>query len=213
MLLKTIIKSLLVYLIQLLFRFIKNVWGSIQTPYTTYRKLVNESTWQLLVIWGLIGGYFFFVSPIKLKTLHPLLLTVNTVKLFSVSFASYFLVCAFLLLLVYLVKGKLNISGTLLAWGYSMMPTLLWFLVTSLFFVILPPPRTESFLGRSFSILYLTFSLSLFFWKGILYYLTLRFALKLDLGKIFTVSAVFLPALFFYSLLLYYLGIFKVPFI
>lgn len=205
--------NLVVGILQLVISFLKNFWGSIQKPYTTYRRLVSEDPYQLLVIFTLVGGYFFLVSPLKVHSFHPFLLTLNASRLFTVALASFLLACFVLLGLGKLFKGQGTLAGVLMTWGYSLLPTLIWFLATSIFYVILPPPRTESILGKSFSLLFLTFSLSLFFWKGILYYLTLRFGLKLDLFKIIGVSLIFFPLLALYSYWMYTLGIFRVPFV
>ena len=199
--------------IRLSFRFLFNVFGSIQSPYATYRKIVSEDPYQLIIIFALIAGYFFLVSPLKLHTLHPFLLTINASRLFTTVMCLYLGICFLLLGLGKLLGSQPALRGVLMAWGYSLIPTLIWFFTTSVMYVFLPPPRTETILGRGFSLLYLTFSLSLFFWKGILYYLTLRFALKFDLTKIILASLIFFPLLGATSYFLYTLGIFKVPFV
>lgn len=201
------------FVVQLFIRFLHNVWGSIQTPYATYRRLLKESPLQLGIIFLLIGTYFFFVSPLKLKTLHPLLLTLNTTKLFSFAITSYLGIVFALWSLGTLTGGVGRIKDIMMTWGYSLLPTLIWFFATTIFYLLLPPPRHETVPGRIFSLLFITFSITLFLWKGILYYLTLRFALRLDMKRIMLVSVIFLPTLALYSLLLYYFGVFKVPFI
>jgi hypothetical protein len=201
------------YLTRLFVRVARTIWGSIQTPYATYRQLVAESPLHVVVLFGFVSAYFFLVSPIKLHSLNPFVLTLSATRLFVAVCLSFLLICWFLRLLGKIMGGTPTWRGILVAWGYSLVPTLLWFLATSIFYVVLPPPRRPTLPGIAFSLLYLTFSLSLFFWKGILYYLTLRFALKLDLKRIIGVSVIFIPTLLVYSLLLYYLGLFKVPFV
>ena len=205
--------KLILFLSKLFLDFLKNMWGSIQRPYETYRSLGKQDPYQLLIHVSLVAAYFFFISPIKLRTLHPLILTLNASRLFTTALATYLLVCFLFLILAKLLKSEANLRAVLLCWGYSLVPTLLWFFTTSIFYILLPPPRHETVPGRIFSIVFITFSLSLFFWKGILYYLTLRHALKLDLVKIIIVSAIFLPLLGVYSLWMYSLGIFRVPFV
>lgn len=197
-----------------LFRsFIANTFGSVRSPYATYRKLTEDDPYQLIFIFFLCGVYFFFISPIRLHTLHPFLLTLNTARLFTTSLGAYLTICGFFLLAGKVLKSTVDLRAVLLTWGYSLIPTLVWFFVTSLFYVVLPPPRTETVLGRFASLMFISFSLSLFFWKGLLYYLTLRFALKLDLPRIAGVSMVFFPLLLAYSFYMYKLGIFRVPFV
>lgn len=200
-------------LLRVFIGFGKNVWGSFNRPYSTYRQLVHEDPLQLIILWSCIGIYFFLVSPIKLHTLHPFLLTLNASRLFTIALVSYIGICLFFLFLGRLMRSIMDLRGVLLTWGYSLIPTLIWFFATSVFYVFLPPPRHETWPGRIFSLLFITFSISLFIWKGILYYLTLRFALKFDLKKIIAVSVIFLPLLTVYAMWLYNLGVFKVPFI
>lgn len=195
--------------------FTKNTWGIVQQPYATYRQLVSESPLQLFPLFVAIGAYFFFISPIKLHTLHPFLLTLNTTRLLSTAIFSFLLIC----LLLYGIGRSfgylsgIGIKGIVTSWGYSLVPTLLWFFATSIFYVLLPPPRHNTFLGVSFSLLYISFSLSLLWWKGILYFLTLRFAMRLNLKKMIAVSSIFLPIIGCYSWILYRWGVFKVPFL
>lgn len=200
------------FLLQTL-RVMRNMWGLIHAPYQTYRTLVKENPYQVFFIFFLVGAYYFVISPIRLHTFHPLLLTFNTIKLFTVSMITWSCVVAFFYLAGKAAKQKFATSSLILSWGYSLVPTLVWFITTSVFYVVLPPPRQETWPGRFFSILYLAFSLSLFFWKALLYYLTLRFGLKFDLSKIIGTSMVFLPMLMLYSLVMYRLGIFRVPFV
>ncbi len=200
-------------LFKLVLAFTKNVWGSVRRPYATYRQFDREDPYQLLIHMGLIALYFFLVSPVKLRTLHPFILSLNVSRLFTVSLTTYIGICLLLLVLGKMVGGKPNLRAILLGWGYSLIPTLIWFFATSLFYLLLPPPRTETILGRSFSLIFNTFSLSLFFWKGMLYYLTLRFGMKLDLRQISVISVIFLPLLVVYAVLMYRFHIFRVPFV
>ncbi|HCM37448.1 MAG: hypothetical protein UV61_C0010G0017 [Candidatus Gottesmanbacteria bacterium GW2011_GWB1_43_11] len=203
----------LLRLLKLNTRFWRNVWGSIHAPYATYRSLVADDPEQLLVLVGLMAIYFFLVSPLKFRTFHPFLLTINASRLFTTALTTYLGVCFFFLSLGWVLGRKANLRGVMLAWGFTLVPTLTWFFTTSMFYVVLPPPRHETLPGIIFSLLFITFSISLLFWKGLLYYLTLRFALKLDLWRIIGVSIVFFPGLFLFSLWMYAWGIFRVPFV
>lgn len=204
---------MLPYFIGDLRSFLKNTWGVIQKPYQTYRVLVSELPSQLIFVFLLVALYFFLVSPIKLHTLHPFFLTLNATRMFTTTILTYLGIVTFFMIIGKLFGKPTKMESVMLAWGYSLLPTLVWFFATSLFYLLLPPPRHETLLGRTFSLLFLSFSLSLFFWKGILYYLTLRFALKFDLNKILITSLIFLPGLALYSYCMYKLGIFRVPFV
>jgi hypothetical protein len=112
-----------------------------------------------------------------------------------------------------LLGGVGNLSTLAVLWGYTLLPTTFWFLATSLLYLILPPPRTDSAAGVAFSIVYLVFSSMLLAWKVTLGYLTLRFGLKLDLARICGVIVAAAVVWGLYSLFMYRLGIFRIPFL
>jgi len=194
--------------------FSRHVIGIAITPYQTYRVLVDRGRWgELVYIGGITAAYFALASLVKTASFRPFLLTKQFVVLTSGAIAGYLLVVGFIgFFSMILHRGK-ALEGIAVAWGYTMIPTVLWFFATSLLYVILPPPRTESFAGVLFSLLYLTMSVVLLFWKIELYYLTLRFGLRLDLLRIIALTIVFLPVVFGYSMAMYALGIFRVPFL
>jgi hypothetical protein len=201
-------------LLGIFYKFLKNIINLINKPYATYRKLAIEGNiFNLILIFIFIALYFFLVSPIKTHSLHPFIITLKTYRLFTVTFFSYVMVCIFLYVLGKLMSHQVSFKSIAICWGFSLVPTLFWFFATSFFYVFLPPPRQATFLGHLFSVVFVAFSIALLFWKAILYYLTLRFALRFDLLKILGVSLIFVPALFAYSVWLYFLGIFKVPFL
>jgi hypothetical protein len=68
-------------------------------------------------------------------------------------------------------------------------------------------------MGMLFSIVYLVISATLFWWKLMLAYLTLRFGLKLTLPRIAGVIAGSLPVVGLWSYAAFSWGIFKVPFL
>lgn len=193
--------------LRLLLIFLKNTWGSLNRPYETYRRLVLlKNPGQTLPLFFLIGIYFTLAQKIRGHFFNLSLALFGFVL-------TYFLVLTTLSFLGRKLGGKGNWQNLFLPWTYSLLPTLLWFLTTSLFYVLLPPPRQLTLPGIIFSFVFVVFSVMLFFWKGMLYYLTLRFALKLSFGKIILLTLFFLPGAFVYSLIMYRLGIFRVPFI
>jgi hypothetical protein len=193
--------------------FTKNTWGIFQKPYSTYRKLVDEDPIQLLVLFSIIGIYFLGISHVKYGAFHPFVMTVNTGRLFTSTLGGYILICFAFVWVGRLWKKSVRLKSVMLGWGYSLVPTLLWFGITTVLYVLLPPPRQETVQGKFFSVLFVGFSIALLYWKGMLYYLALRFALNLDLKQISISSLVLLPIFAMYSVLLYAWGIFTVPFI
>lgn len=195
--------------------FIRHLLGLAIKPYSTVRTVVDKGIWgELWIVVVLATAYLAFSSLLKTQTLHPLLLTKQFVLLSIGALGGYLLIVGILSVMVLLQKQKnLKIKGVAVAWGYSLIPTGVWFFITSFLYVVLPPPRTESGLGVVFSLVYLTMSAVLFFWKAELYYLVLRFGLRLDLAKIILLTAIILPTVGVYSVIMLYLEIFRVPFI
>lgn len=188
--------------------------GMFTTPYATYRHLVDKGRRSETVLLGVCCVIYFSISSIvKTQAFRPLLLTRQFLLLSGGAFVGYVFVVGTLYLLAKAVGGKGTWGKVALAWAYSLIPTIIWFLSTSVLYVFLPPPRTEAPLGILFSLLYLLFSAVLFFWKAEMYYLTLRFGMRLTLSRIFMVTSIFIPLVCVYSVIMYRLGIFRVPFI
>jgi len=194
--------------------FGQNMVGIILRPYETYRRITREGTgWELVYIAGLLGLYFATATLIKNPSFRPFLLTRQFVVLASATGCTYCTVVGLMAAIGRLLKSQGKLRGLALGWAYSLFPTLVWFWITSLLYVLIPPPRTTSFLGIAFSIVYLLFSATILFWKIILSYLTVRFALRFDLKKIALTGAVVLPIMIVYSIGMYRLGIFRIPFL
>ncbi len=194
--------------------FGRNLLGLIFRPYETYRRITREaSAFELLFIGMLLTVYFAVASVVKTSAFRPFLLTATFIKLASAAGVGFILIVAVFWFSGRFVKSSEKLKGLLIGWAYTLVPTLCWFLSTSLLYLILPPPRTTSVAGIAFSLIFLIFSVALLFWKIMLSYLTLRFGLRLDIKRILIVTMVSLPVAGFYSYLMYRLGIFKVPFL
>lgn len=188
--------------------------GLILRPYETYRKIVQKgSPWELVFVGVFAMLYFFLASVVKVAAFRPFLLTKQAVVLGAAALLTYALVVGLIWVVGRFLGSKAAIKRIAVAWGYTMIPTVCWFLMTSILYVILPPPRTTSLAGVTFSILFLVVSATLFFWKLTLGYLTLRFGLKFDMAKILAVVGIVGPIIWLWSWGLYRLGIFKVPFL
>ena len=174
--------------------FGRNAIGLVIRPYETYRRIIDKgSVWELVFI-----AVFVMVSAFRF--------------VFAAA-ATYTLVVVLVWFVGQRVGGRGTFKGVAIAWGYTLVPTVCWFFMTSLLYIVLPPPRTTSTAGIAFSVLFLVVSATLFFWKLTLGYLTLRFVLKLDLARIFVVVGIVGPIVGAWSWGMYRLGIFKVPFL
>lgn len=194
--------------------FSRNFIGILTRPYETYRRIVDRGTvWEIVYITTFLGIYFALSSLVKTASFRPFLLTKQFLILaLGAGVGSAITVLTFWCM-GFILRGEGKLGKLALAWAYTLLPTGFWFFVTSLLYVILPPPRTTSVAGVTFSILFLVFSATLFWWKITLVYLTLRFGMKLDLPKILAVVILSAPILGSWSYTMYALGIFKVPFL
>ena len=194
--------------------FGRSVVGLVIRPYETYRNIAERGkTGELFYIALLLLCYFALASIVKVAAFRPFLLTKQFIVLGAGASSGALLTIFLLSLLGKLLGATVRIGTVALAWGYTLVPTVLWFFATSLLYVILPPPRTTSSAGMVFSILFLVFSAALLWWKITLSYLTLRFALRFDVTKNGVLIALAAPVLIIWSIAMYKLGIFKVPFI
>lgn len=178
------------------------------------RKIAKEKDFfQVLIILTLAYLYFIFGSIVRRRTLHPLIISTSSFTSFIFFLLGLFLTIAFFYLLGKRLNQETQLFSLIFTFSYSLFPTLIWFFATSLIYFLLPPPRTFSLLGKAFSLFFITFSLILFYWRLILYYLSLRFSLKVAFDKIIFLTLLFLLWFIPYSILIYQLKIFRIPFI
>ncbi len=195
--------------------FGKNILGILQKPYQTFRSISLRKSYEQLIFIAFLIFLYLSLSTLAKESLkaNPLFLTKDLVKVGLVISFTYLLVTQLIFRFGKLFGGEGKIYNFMLLWAFSLVPTLAWFLITTIFYVLLPPPRTPSLKGMAFSFLFMVFSLACFLWKGILYYLALRIGLHLSATKIAFISVLVLPLLFLYAFMLYKMKIFGVPFI
>lgn len=200
-------EELIINLISSFLLVVRNFFLLIFYPYKTMRKLsLNFDYYQLAIIFLAVFSYFKWAYFLKDKP-YPATVT------FIVFLINFFITVLFFYFLGKIFEKQASLSSLIFAFSYSLFPTLVWFGVTSVLYLFLPPPRTMSILGRGFSIFFLAFSLSVLIWKLILTYLSIRFSLKLGFYKIFYLITLYLCLFLPYSIVLYRLKLFRVPFI
>lgn len=184
--------------------------GLIFNPYKTIRYISEEKDlFQPAIIIGIIFTYFKFIYYLRDK-IYPATL------IYLLFIINFLLTIFFFYLLSKLFsknKKEITFSSFVFTFSYSLLPTLIWFLSTSILFIFLPPPRTFSILGKGFSILFVAYSLSLLVWKFILIYLSIRFSSKQNFFRIIYMIALYLIWFIPYSIFLYQFKLFRVPFI
>lgn len=185
---------------------IRNFIFLIFSPYKTVRKIsIEDDYYQLVIIFFLVFIYFKFIYYLRSDP-HP------ATFLFIIFFINFLATTGFF----YLISknfGKVNFRSFIFTFSYSLFPTLIWFISNSILYVLFPPPRFPSLLGKGFSIFFVTFSISLLVWKLILLYLSLRFSTKSNFFRIIYLIVLYLVWFIPYSIFLYHFKIFRIPFI
>ncbi len=187
--------------------FARRVFLLITQPYQTMRKIsFSYDTNQLAIILLFCFCYFLFSSQIRGNALYGvvlffffLLLLIGTTQFFY-WFGKQF-------------EVGISYRVVLFTYCYTLIPTLFWFLTNAILYVILPPPRTVSLLGKGFSLVYTTYSVSLLIWKVLLVYFSIRFSARLGVYRIIYLMILYLLMLVPISVLMYQLRIFRIPFI
>jgi len=195
--------------------FIHHINGLIFRPYKAIRKISQEDDkLQLLIIFGFIYLYFIYGNIIRNKTIHPFIISTKTsinVFFFTLTFllvTSYFYTFAKLI-----TDQQQRYRSYLFTFTYSMLPTYIWFIITSTLYLLIPPPRTASFPGLVLSGLFLVFSLTMFFWRINLLYLSIRFSSKMSFYQIVFSQVIFSLWFIPYCYFLYQMRVFRIPFI
>ena len=171
------------------------------------RKISLESDYyQIGIILFLVFIFFKFAYFLRDKP-YPATL------IFFVFLTHFFFTIFFFYLFFDLNRKKMRVTSLLFTFSYALLPSLIWFSSTSLLYILVPPPRTFSLMGRAFSIFFIAFSLAIAAWKIILVYLALRFSTKQSFYRIIFILVLYLIWFIPYSLFLYYLKLFRIPFI
>lgn len=183
--------------------FLRRSIGLIFTPYATMRKISLESSWGECIWIGVLTVVYFLITNTVRFWINGLL---GAGGLYSASIL-------FLSLLPAAGTFRERLKRMYTTWTYTLLPTLIWFYTTLLFYFLIPPPRTTSFLGKSFSVFYIALSVSLLFWKLILVYLSIRFSLRIHLYRVIYYMLIYLALSIPLWLFLYNIGISRVPFV
>ena len=177
------------------------------TPYKTMRKIAMEKDYfQIFIIFGLVLIYFLGANLFRGFRYAPILM-------FSFFLLNFFITVLFFTFVSSFFVSERPTRSLIFTLSYSLAPTLIWFISNSWFYYIIPPPRTISIPGMFFSIFFIAFSVSLLLWKIILFYLAIRFSTKLHFFRIVYFLVLYMCFFIAYSVGLYYLRIFRIPFI
>ena len=183
--------------------FIRRIVGLIFTPYSTMRKISIEKGWQDCIWIAVMTILYFYIT--------------NTVRFWMNGFLGaaglYLGSILFLLLFPSPDKVKEKCIKIIKTWSYTLVPTLIWFYSTLIFYFLVPPPRTASLLGQVFSVFYIAFSISLLAWKLILVYLSIRFSLRAHIYRVIYYVLIYLAFSIPLWIFLYKSGISRIPFV
>lgn len=194
--------------------FLRRCVGLVVSPYQTCRQIAAAGQMREgIYIAFLLVVYFSLAVIVKNDLFRPFLLTRQFLSLAIVIVVSAYGMARLTYTLGKLLGGIGTFYSYVLLWFYSLIPTVGWFLFTSILYIVLPPPRTVRLEGIIASIVFLGISIGFLCWKGILLFLSLRFGLKLTAVKIGIVWILAAPVVILYSIAMYKLNIFVVPFL
>jgi len=186
---------------------IRNLFFLIFFPYKGMRRIsLEKDYWQIFFIFLLVFIYFNLSYFLTDRNYLPIFK-------FFIFLINFFSMIGFFYFLGRFFNKKIKKRPFFFTFSYALFPTLVWFFTALFFYFILPPPRSLSFMGKAFSIFFITFSLTIFYWKLILFYLAIRFSTGLSFFEIVYLIFLFLLWYIPYSIILYYLKIFRIPFI
>ncbi len=204
MLFKTYVARVIIAILTVLQRVIL----LILYPYKTMRKISYESDYfQIVIIFGGVYIYLHYANILREYHYEPGILFLLTLFHFVASVFFFHLIAS--------VFGNKNIAVKpfIFTLAYAMIPTILWLAINSSLYIMLPPPRTISLLGKAFSIIYISFSIAFFAWKIILEYLAVRFASKMPFYQIMYSLLLYLVVLGPYFFWMYAMNFFRMPII
>lgn len=175
-------------------------------PYKTMRRIAMEQDlWQIIIIFLCALSYFLFANILRNYPYHPLFL-------FFIFCGNFMMSVTFFYFGAKMFRQPVPWKPFFFTFTYTLIPTLVWFAASSALYALIPPPRTMSMLGKTFSLVFITFSISLLIWKIILWFLAVRFSTRLAFYRIMYLMLLYLCAFAPYTILLYSLKIFRVPF-
>lgn len=198
---------------------LRNFVRLMTSPYAAMRQISSKPDWyQAGIILGAVYAYFIYASAVRTRLVDPLILSASASRAFVFFLMTVLLASAFFFLIGQVLerynKAKpMRYDTFIYTLIYSLPPTLIWFFTTSTLFYFLPPPRYETFLGSAFSIFFVIFSLSMLVWRLILWYIALRFTLRARFFSIVAVMMLFAMWFIPYSVVMYRMKIFRIPFL
>ncbi len=209
-------EHLLISIIASIILLFRNVFRVFKDPYTAMRDISKEKdTLQVVFILAICCTYFAYAASIRHKTINPFVITTSAMASSIGFLVTFGLSVGFLYVSgrVLRVSQKEVVLRLCSLSAFSLIPTLLWFYATSTLFLLLPPPRQSTALGIFFSIVFVIYSLILLNWRLMLLYITIRFSLKTTFVTTLKIAALYLLLMMPYSIMLYKIGLFRVPFI
>ncbi|NTU46461.1 hypothetical protein HGA88_02445 [Candidatus Roizmanbacteria bacterium] len=174
------------------------------------RRISQEGKTGLLQLLILLGGSFLYFYLSERIRPHQ---NMASFRMFLVFLLLYGGTIAFFFFYAQILGGRPRIKSLIATYTYSLLPTFYWFFGNAVLYILIPPPRTPSLPGMLLSIVFIAYSFSLFFWKFMLLYLTLRFSTKLLFYRMMFVLLLYSTIMAGISFILYKAQIFRVPFV
>lgn len=179
------------------------------SPYKTMRNISEETDYmQIFIIFSGIFIYFFSANTFRPYDYEPGILFLLTIFHYGATVLFFYMAAS-----IMQKEREFTFQSFLFTFAYALIPTMIWFIINSWLYMIVPPPRTLSLMGKSFSLVFITFSITMLAWKVILEYLAIRFSTKFSFFSIVYSIIFYLVAVIPYSLFMYSLKFFRIPFL
>lgn len=200
-------KSFIFHIAASFFIVIRRIFHLAFYPYRTMRNISEEKDLgQVIVIFLFVYLYFEIANRFRPFQYDPIFLYLVTILTFIVTVVLFYG-------LSWLSNRQIAFKPFIFTFAYTLIPTLIWFTANSFLYRVLPPPRSLSLLGKAFSMVFITFSISMLLWKLILWYLAIRFSSRLNVYKILYFMTLYACVLAPYAIYLYFTGVFRIPFV
>ena len=179
------------------------------SPYKTMRKISEETDYtQIVIIFIGIFIYFFSANKFRPYDYEPGILFLLTIFHYGATVLFFYMAAS-----IMQKEREFTFQSFLFTFLYALIPTIIWFSINSWLYMIVPPPTTFSFTAKSLSLVFIAFSIAMLSWKIILEYLAIRFSTKFSFYSIVYSILFYLVAVIPYSLFMYSLRFFRIPFL
>jgi len=178
-------------------------------PYKTMRRISQSTDFgEVYALFVGVCAYMYVSHAIREYTYEPFVLLIMIVFHYAATIIFFYIMGS-----LFQKENPIPFAPFINTIAYTLIPTLTWFIVNTILFLVLPPPRHMTLLGTTFSIVFISFSVVMLMWKILILYIALRFSTRLPFFRLFYLMVTYIAIIIPYSILLYEFQFFRVPFL